>query len=539
MINKPEVNREEDGSVSWENVFEDFEVRVYKPLYNEEEKTLNYGFVSPYLIVFEEEKRTLDEAVEYAKNMGLSSIASRTFSSVISVYPTCSGGWKNAPADIFEKIISQSKICQYYEDAMAVMRDRFTGEWGEYYIRGAVLRTFLYGKGKSADYIASNCLKTVYGDGLYGKGDITPVVCVLEGLNVMPEPERRDIPVVSIGNSDEINDILRRELDYTLIKEYADCEKDYDDFGKNFRRMVGYLEIEDDFDKIGMVREPGIHVVTTSPDNRGDDSDTKTHKVGYFAFYNKKIKSDGKKVPLMLCFHGGGDSAICMATLSGWYKIAHENNFLLVAVENHLNSTATEMMELIEHLKDRYPVDTEKIYSTGFSMGGCKSWDMYQEYPEVFAGVAPMDATYDVGLNSYGKEIGTYNTSIIVPVFYAGGEETPLPELPFQEIKCLNRMKYVLEVNNCVTKNEVEFESQDVWPNIIWGIDGDFIEKDIDVTRDNAVLTMNYFKSEDGECYSVFASISGQEHEVRHHTCDHAWKFLKKFRRKNGAICIE
>ena len=72
-------------------------------------------------------------------------------------------------------------------------------------------------------------------------------------------------------------------------------------------------------------------------------------------FYNKKIMSDGKKVPLMLCFHGGGDSAICMATLSGWYKIAHENNFLLVAIENHLNSTATEMMELIEHLKEKYP----------------------------------------------------------------------------------------------------------------------------------------------------------------------------------------
>ena len=55
----------------------------------------------------------------------------------------------------------------------------------------------------------------------------------------MPKPERRDIPVVSIGNSSEINDILRKELDYILIKDYADCEKDYDDFGKNFRRMVG------------------------------------------------------------------------------------------------------------------------------------------------------------------------------------------------------------------------------------------------------------------------------------------------------------
>ena len=34
-------------------------------------------------------------------------------------------------------------------------------------------------------------------------------------------------------------------------------------------------------------------------------------------------------------------------------------------------------------------------------MGGCKTWDLYQEYPDVFAAVAPMDATFDVGCNLF------------------------------------------------------------------------------------------------------------------------------------------
>ena len=191
--------------------------------------------------------------------------------------------------------------------------------------------------------------------------------------------------------------------------------------------MVGYLDIEPDLDAMGMAMEPGVYTVSTAPDNRGDDKDTTEHRIGYVAYYNKSIMNTGKPVPLVLCFHGGGDSAMCMVALSDWHLVVAKHDFLLVSIENHLNSTATEMMELLTHLKEKYPIDEERIYSTGFSMGGCKTWDMFQEYPEVFAAVAPMDATFDVGLNSYGQPVNTINRSTILPVFYVGGEQTPLP----------------------------------------------------------------------------------------------------------------
>ena len=50
---------------------------------------------------------------------------------------------------------------------------------------------------------------------------------------------------------------------------------------------------------------------------------------------------------MLLAFHGGGDSAFYISYISGWAEIAHKHNFLLVAVEHHLNSTATEMVELV------------------------------------------------------------------------------------------------------------------------------------------------------------------------------------------------
>ena len=203
-----------------------------------------------------------------------------------------------------------------------------------------------------------------------------------------------------------------------------------------------------------------------------------------------------------------------------------------------MNSTASEMQELIAHLVDKYNIDTTKIYASGFSMGGCKSWDLFQEYPKTFAGIAPMSATFDVGHNIYDdpspKEI---NRNVLVPLFYVGGEISPLPELPFQAQKCTDRVQYVLEVNKVVTKYNVNYEDRDNWKDKIYGISGDKIEKIEDKAR-NSILTLNYFESEDGNIYTAFGSVSEQGHECRYHSCENAWLFLKKFSRVDGKIVI-
>lgn len=533
MDGMPDRKVFQDGTKIWEKEFEKFAVKVYLPGTKLPADIVNFGFRAPYLMIFEENRMSPEEAKVFADEKGFSKIAADFAGSVTFFYPLNEGGWEKAPADLYAAILEESRISQYYEDGAAVLYDRFAKKMGEkHYIRGAVLRTYLYGYGSSADYIAQNCLKTVEGAGLYGRGDVTPAGCILQGLHIVPKPERRDIPVVSVGNSAETCRALQDSLDHVLVKDSADVEKDFQDFVGNFRRMVGNLEREANLEKMGMAMEPDFCEVKTSADNRGDDRDTETHRIGYVAYYNKGIMDGDRKAPLVLCFHGGGDSAICMATVSGWYQVAADHDFLLVSVENHLNSTATETMELIRHLKQKYRIDPERIYASGFSMGGCKSWDMFQEYPKVFAAVAPMDATFEVGLNSSGEKAPVEcNQDTVLPVFYVGGEITPLPELPFQAEKCLDRMKYVLKVNKAVKTCDVKFDGQDTWTNKIWGVDGDHVYKLVNKERENSVLTLNLFDSEGGFCYSVFGSVSNQGHEVRHHSCENAWKFLSQFRR--------
>ena len=485
MTNFPEIVTV-DGLRCWQHAFDSFRVKVCVPEPAPLADIVNFGFDAPYLLIFEETEMSLQEATAFARTRGFVDIAARYSTSVVFVYPTCAGGWDQADESLFIDLIAESRIHQYHRDGVVTTRDRFTREWGECFIRGAIFRTHLFGRGKSADYIARCCLKTMQGLYLWGPGEITLTAAMLENLSVIPQPERRDIPVVSVGNSDEINQALQASCDHLLVQAEADVPAAFDGFLRGCKRWCGVLSIEPSLDEQGMVQEPACAVVPTSPDNRGDDAATDTHRIGYIACYAKGLLDNGP-VPLVVAFHGGGDSALHMIHVSGWYRVAQRNGFLLVCVENHLNSTATEAIALIEQLKQKYPIDETRIYASGFSMGGIKTWDMFQEYPQVFAGLAPMGATVDVGHNVYfGPSPVEPNRSVSVPVFYAGGEITPLAELPFQAQKCVDRIAYVFDVNGVAKPYDAQYEARESWANPIWGVDGDRVEKIDDPSRGSA-----------------------------------------------------
>ena len=546
MEKMPEIKKTKDGAF-WKNTYEKFEAQVYVPETSLDGDILNYGFMAPYILVFADKRFSEDEKVSFARQQGYEKLAAAFDSSVVFISPLSEEGepcdWKSAAPDILSEIISNSKIHQYHKDGVVVANNVFRHSIDGYFIRGAIFRIMLCGFGSGADYIAENCLHHFEGDGLWGRSDLAPACCVFTGLTEAPVIGADDIPVISYGNSNDANALFESRCKYFLKRDSAasaeDFISDYYSFVKQFRRMNGPLQIDPDLEKDGLVIEPGISEVKTSPDNCGDDKGSASHKIGYFAFYNKGLfESETARttgVPLVFGFHGGGDSCFFFSTMAGWAKICHRHNFLLVTIENHLNSTATEMVELLEILKKKYKIDSSRIYATGFSMGGCKTWDMIQEYPEVIAAAAPMDATFDVGCNVYGNKVEKGINTVPVPVFYAGGEVTPLPELPFQAQKCLDRMAYALLLNNAQLaeryEEEVKLENKDSWENKIWGINGDEVETSYDESRD-ATLTMQKFRSTDGRILSIFASISGQGHDCREHTCEHAWNFMSQFTRK-------
>ncbi len=525
MMERPSV-RSVDGGKCWEHTFETFDLKVFVPDNSLDGQTNNYVFRAPLLLVFEEKKQSMDQAIRFAKDSGLSDIAANADSSVLFVYPK--NGWADADKSLYADVIAEIKMIQVYRDGIVENHDFFTRTFKGYFVRGAIFRGDIYSFGASADYVAKHLLKSIQGEYLWGPGEITPAMCSMERLSVTPDIQRRDIAVISVGNSAEINRAFDG-CEHLLVKEKADYREDFASFVKHFKMWCGKIELEPDFRALGITEDAGFVTVKTSPDNRTIKD--ATHKVGYFAYYNNGL-FDGGPVPLVLGFHGGGDSSMYLTYVAGWWEIAHRYGFLFVSIENHQFVTANEAVQVLEALKGRYGIDTHRIYATGFSMGSGKTWDLYEEYPEVFAGLMPVSALFPVYTSFFGgppKE--NLNKTVPVPVFYSGGEESPLPELPCQAATALERAQYVAEVNK-LKKNlaGLSFEQKDAWEDTFYGLSGERVEKVYDPSR-SSTLTVRYYDSEDGVCRTAFASVSGQVHECRHHSIENAWKFISQFRR--------
>lgn len=107
------------------------------------------------------------------------------------------------------------------------------------------------------------------------------------------------------------------------------------------------------------------------------------------------------KYPLILFLHGIGESGsdLWKVKNEGLPKILDGNNsfpFIVVSpqcpssTEWYYDRTDIKINRLLDSVIARYPVDTNRIYITGLSMGGIGTLDMAIRYPKRFAAAIPV-----------------------------------------------------------------------------------------------------------------------------------------------------
>lgn len=520
------------------------EVLVYYPKPNtNDELVVNTTCTTASILVFGDKKYDNASAEEYITKTGLDKIASNNGASICFINPV-GETWSESDDKAYET------IAQAFSDSSTAVRENgiskeknFMSGEEEQKITGSQGRIYVYGIGLGADYVASHMLRSKIEAPTFWGGviDVTPSGITLENVSDLSKSEENYIPVVSVGNSDDINNKLKDICKNINIDKDANYTNEFNNFIGVNRRQAGVLLPIYNWEEEGIVEKIETYTVNTSDDNvtfAGQDK----HDINYITYYAKDLDIKSGNVPLVMCFHGGGSTALFEAQATEWPLIGKENGFITVSVDMHFpNCTPTEIVDLIKYIETQYSIDSTRIYASGFSMGGCKSWDLYEQYPEIFAGLAPMDATMEVGKDSFGNDVKDINTNTVVPLFYVGGELSPLPELPFQEKKVVDRVKNVFEVNNVVTKYTSEFDDSENWSNKIWGIDGDitYTVTDKKAFKDS-VLTVMLFESIDGKYYTAFTSASNQSHEVYARNSWAAWDFLSQFSRaEDGTILID
>ncbi|MCB2307333.1 dienelactone hydrolase family protein [Clostridium estertheticum] len=106
-----------------------------------------------------------------------------------------------------------------------------------------------------------------------------------------------------------------------------------------------------------------------------------------------------KKFPLILSLHGSGERGNNIDTVKKWgiNKILRENdNFPFVVVSPQCPIGEIWEMQfnvlkaLLDETENNYNIDNERIYLTGYSLGGYGTWNFAILNPERFSAIVPI-----------------------------------------------------------------------------------------------------------------------------------------------------
>jgi predicted peptidase len=117
----------------------------------------------------------------------------------------------------------------------------------------------------------------------------------------------------------------------------------------------------------------------------------------------------GEKYPLVLCLHGKGGNTVA-ADFLAQPKLREKYPCFVIAPGSGkdkwanmpaLGRTATAealtpAIELVRSVMKSQPIDPERVYVTGQSMGGVGSWAAAAKYPDLFAAAVPICGAWDV-----------------------------------------------------------------------------------------------------------------------------------------------
>ncbi len=98
-------------------------------------------------------------------------------------------------------------------------------------------------------------------------------------------------------------------------------------------------------------------------------------------------------VPLLLANHGGGDDVLMFLDETGILLTAGEQNFAIAApMHSGITLIGGELLpRFAKYILDKYPaLDPERVWVTGYSMGGWATYHCISHHPEVFAAACPM-----------------------------------------------------------------------------------------------------------------------------------------------------
>lgn len=122
-------------------------------------------------------------------------------------------------------------------------------------------------------------------------------------------------------------------------------------------------------------------------------------KLGYLIYLpeDNTAASGDKKLPLLLFLHGSGErgSNLSLVKKHGPPKLIDSGTrlpFVVVSPQCPAEQRwdAKTLLALLDHVAMKHPVDKDRVYVTGLSMGGSGTWSLIAAEPDRFAAAVPI-----------------------------------------------------------------------------------------------------------------------------------------------------
>ena len=117
----------------------------------------------------------------------------------------------------------------------------------------------------------------------------------------------------------------------------------------------------------------------------------------YLLYLPERSEQEGTRWPLVLFLHGAGERGSDVEKVArcgppGLVAGGKAFPFVLVSpqCELHQRWNPSVLLALADHVVQSYHIDPDRVYVTGYSMGGAGTWGLAVAAPERFAAIAPL-----------------------------------------------------------------------------------------------------------------------------------------------------
>lgn len=489
---------------------------------------------SPILVTYGDVPYTAESALETAYASGLAAIADMEQGAVVFVNPL-GKAWGEDDVNSLEA--AKNLFSDATNNNQKVSDYRVSGKSNMAAYPGTYSRLYVFGEGSGADFAYEYLSPGVDGSGqFFGNAVIKPTAIFLCNPESQSEidltaSDGREIPAAIVNGSDTIIASYEKlnQTEPTLnLNSETDTGFDakalteaYDQVLEHYMvRIQSSLGLEDcktTLQKICGNEELGL--VEEKRESTFDDGASLT-------YYQWAAGEENK--PLMVTFHGSGNSAEMQVWATGLHHLASSEGFNLVSFENYSNENIDDakIIEAIDQVIADLKCDTSRVYISGFSMGSMRSWMLSSQYTDKFAGVIAMN-----GFTEGMSENEQFDCEI--PFYIIGGKDSFMAaSLEFPSKDNFIQEAAILKANS-VVEDFVFDESAGVW-----GITPDNTYTVTAQDLPDLALEVSEFASKDGSVLTAFVSASSAGHEpLRVATVD-GWKFISKFSRSTDGTIV-